>query len=511
MDKFVPKRKAGEPVKKRPAKRAAAAKKLPTDPVAIAKQAVARTDRLVLEEAIVALVSDGAVSVERLAELGIAPAAVKTLKEKVTATAQLRSTGTMGSWERLDQELIVAIIEHASSLEKFQLSETCKGLCALRREPRAWTSLDVGEMKGLTAPGLRRLPSSIPTARLERLRLDEPSRDSKFSATDWVAFLKQLECQDNLKRLDLASKKFGAGAKALQAVERLAPRLETFKINELKGKCVDNALKLLKAMPRLVDLEMSGSDVTYQFFLQRVAQLAAHQRGAGARSLLQRFAHVGFCWGASVDFRFVALQVKSLFPELTSLELRGITTNEMPVAMPPASPASRLRVLKLRNVKFMAGAGFAPSSVYYGPQAIAQSAGALAAYVTNCEAAFPALEVWWTHRACESLSSKERAGGATYQPPPVLNSTSLAVRFPHLRELLFANVDVDKNSFVNWDAPSLEKVRLDPVGEASWQAASSWGKRYPSAASRKPIVQPLLEGAEGDVEVDYAPLKRFDE
>ena len=51
MDKFVPKRKAGEPVKKRPAKRAAAAKKLPTDPVAVAKQAVARTDRLVLEEA----------------------------------------------------------------------------------------------------------------------------------------------------------------------------------------------------------------------------------------------------------------------------------------------------------------------------------------------------------------------------------------------------------------------------------------------------------------------------
>ena len=161
MDKFVPKRKAGDPpapAKKRPARRGVAAKKLPTDPVAVAKQAVARTDRLVLEEAIVALVSDGAVSVERLAELGIAPAAVKTLKEKVTATAQLRSTGTMGSWERLDQELIVAIIEHASSLEKFQLSETCKGLCALRREPRCWTSLDVGKLDGLTASGLRRLP-----------------------------------------------------------------------------------------------------------------------------------------------------------------------------------------------------------------------------------------------------------------------------------------------------------------------------------------------------------------
>ena len=44
-----------------------------TDPVAVAKQAVARTDRLVLEEAIVALVTNGKVSVEDLAELGVAP------------------------------------------------------------------------------------------------------------------------------------------------------------------------------------------------------------------------------------------------------------------------------------------------------------------------------------------------------------------------------------------------------------------------------------------------------
>ena len=45
MDKFVPKRKAGDPpapAKKRPARRGVAAKKTaPTDPVAIAKQAVA--------------------------------------------------------------------------------------------------------------------------------------------------------------------------------------------------------------------------------------------------------------------------------------------------------------------------------------------------------------------------------------------------------------------------------------------------------------------------------------
>ena len=507
MDKFVPKRKAGEPVKKRPAKRAAAAKKQPSDPVAVAKRAVARTDRLVLEEAIVALVTNGKVSVEDLAELGVAPAPVTAPKEKITTTAELRSTGTMGSWEPLDQVIIVTIIEHVGAVDKFQLSETCKGLCALRREPRAWTSLDVGEMKGLTAPGLRRLPSSIPTARLERLRLDEPSRDAKFSATDWVAFLKQLECQD-LRRLDLASKKFGAGAKALQAVERLAPRLESFKLNELKGKCVDNALKLLKAMPRLVDLEMSGSDVTYQFFLQRVAQLAAHQRGAGARSLLQRFAHVGFCWGASVDFRFVALQVKSLFPELTSLELRGITTNEMPVAMPAASPASRLRVLKLRNVKFMAGAGFAPTSVYYGQQHEAQSAAAVAAYVANCEAAFPALEVWWTSRECESISTKERKAGAKFQPPPVLDSRSLAVRFPHLREFTLVNVDVDTHSFVNWDAPSLEKVHLDPVGTDTYPA-STFAQRFPSEVSRKPIVQPLLDGAEGDVAVDWSKINKY--
>ena len=224
MDKFVPKRKAGDPpapAKKRPARRGAAAKKTaPTDPVAIAKQAVARTDRLVLEEAIVALVSDGAVSVERLAELGIAPAAVKTLKEKVTATAQLRSTGTMGSWEPLDQVIIVTIIEHVGAVDKFQLSETCKGLCALRREPRCWRSLDVGKLDGLTASGLRRLPSSIPTTRIECLRLDE-GRGSSFGAADWVAFLKQLECKDTLKRLNLATKKFGAGAKALKAVEPL--------------------------------------------------------------------------------------------------------------------------------------------------------------------------------------------------------------------------------------------------------------------------------------------------
>jgi hypothetical protein len=206
MDKFVAKRKAGDaPVKKRPAKRAAT-KKAPTDPVSIAKQAVVRTDRLVMEEAIVALVSDGSVSVERLAELGIAPAAVKPPKAKITATAELQATGTMGAWEQLDQVTIVSIIEHVGAVDKFQLSETCKGLCALRREPRAWTSLDVSELKGLTVPGMRRLPASIPTSRLERLRLDEPSRDSKFSATDWVAFLKLLECKDTLKRLDLASK-----------------------------------------------------------------------------------------------------------------------------------------------------------------------------------------------------------------------------------------------------------------------------------------------------------------
>ena len=97
------------------------------------------------------------------------------------------------------------------------------------------------------------------------------------------------------------------------------------------------------------------------------------------------------------------------------------------------------------------------------------------ACVSNCEAAFPALEVWWTSRECESISTKERRAGAQFQPPPVLDSRSLAVRFPHLREFTLVNVDVDKHSFVNWDAPSLEKVRLDPVGEASWQAASSWG------------------------------------
>ena len=106
MEKFVPKRKAGDPpapAKKRPARRGAAAKKTaPTDPVAIAKQAVARTDRLVLEEAIVALVSDGAVSVERLADQGLVDQALSRLSrglQRWPADSRLRS------WQdRLEQQ-----------------------------------------------------------------------------------------------------------------------------------------------------------------------------------------------------------------------------------------------------------------------------------------------------------------------------------------------------------------------------------------------------------------------
>ena len=105
---------------------------------------------------------------------------------------------------------------------------------ALRREPRCWTSLDVGKLDGLTASGLRRLPSSIPTTRIECLRLDE-GRGSSFGAADWVAFLKQLECKDTLKRLNLATKKFGAGAKALKAVEPLVGGVEALRVVGIKN------------------------------------------------------------------------------------------------------------------------------------------------------------------------------------------------------------------------------------------------------------------------------------
>ena len=158
-----------------------------------------------LEEAIVALVTNGKVSVEDLAELGVAPAPVTVPKGKITTTAELRSTGTMGSWEPLDQVIIVTIIEHVGAVDKFQLSKGVQG--PLRAPARARVDeprrrRDEGPHgAGPAAPAV-----VDPDARLERLRLDEPSRDSKFSATDWVAFLKQLECQDNLKRLDLASR-----------------------------------------------------------------------------------------------------------------------------------------------------------------------------------------------------------------------------------------------------------------------------------------------------------------
>ena len=180
-----------------------------------------------------------------------------------------------------------------------------------------------------------------------------------------------------------------------------------------------------------------------------------------------------------------------------------------PVAAAPAGgAASRLRVLKLKQVEFVPGARQVSGSSYWGPQTEAMSSEAVATYVANCEAAFPALEVWWTSRECESISTKERKAGAKFQPPPVLDSRSLAVRFPHLREFTLVNVDVDKHSFVNWDAPSLEKVHLDPVGTDTYPA-STFAQRFPSEVSRKPIVQPLLDGAEGDVAVDWSKINKY--
>ena len=504
MDKFVAKRKAGDaPAKKRPAKRAAAAtKKAPTDPVSIAKQAVVRTDRLVLEEAIVALVANGKVSVADLAELGVVAAPVTAPRERVTATAELRATGTMGSWEQLDQVLIVSILQHVSSLDKFQLSETCKGLCALRREPRCWTSLDVGELNGLTSSGLRRLPTSIPTARIERLRLDDP-RGSSFSSADWCAFLKQLECKGALKRLDLATKKFGGGAKTLKAVEPLAAGLEVLRVVDVKPP--QGVMDIIKKAPRLVDLELNGSDVSWQFFLTRLAQVAAGQRGAGAKSLLKRFAQSGFCFKIDTEFPFVASSLKALFPELEALEFKGLSCNCVPVRAPGA--ASKLRVLKLKCVEFLPGARHVSNSSYYGPQVEPMSSEAVAVYVANCEAAFPLLEVWSTHREAETISKVDRRGGAAFQPPPVLDSRAPPPRFPHLREPTFANVDLDAHSFVNWDAPLLRKVHLDPVG-----TANEHGSTFPTLSSVEfcqAIVKPLLDGADGDVAVDWTRIKKY--
>ena len=232
---------------------------------------------------------------------------------------------------------------------------------------------------------------------------------------------------------------------------------------------------------------MSGSDVTYQFFLQRVAQLAAHRAARRpeppaalrARRLLL---------GASADFRFVALQLKSLFPELTSLEARASRPTKCP---------SRCRPPRRRRA--CACSSSATSSSWPARASRRRRSttarrplprAAFAAHALNCEAAFLALEVWWTHRACESLSSKERAGGATYQPPPVLNLDAAAALSATGAALLFANVDVDGNLRELGRAEPRKGAPRPGRLRASWQAARPGAPATGGVTAHRPILVP---------------------
>ena len=245
----------------------------------LAQLAVVRAPRLTLESAIVALVEEGRVSYSELERLGLVQAPAP--KVSVVTTALLTSTGGMGAWERLDGVTILNVIANCNTDVVFTLSEVCKGLCAMRRNPRAWSRLDTGCLPGLTRAGLCRLSSSVPTSRLETLRLAPPSYKDSFTASDWIAFVKALDCGSSLKHLHLKSKKFGGGAQTLKALEPLVANVESLVMTEFKEKNADGLFKLLKAMPKLTDLELGCPDITYQYFLWRLSQLPALQRGPG--------------------------------------------------------------------------------------------------------------------------------------------------------------------------------------------------------------------------------------
>ena len=81
-----------------------------------------------------------------------------------------------------------------------------------------------------------------------------------------------------MKRLNLATKKFGAGAKALKAVEPLVGGVEALRVVGIKNP--QGVMDIVKKAPRLVDLEViSSDDVGWEFFLTRLAQVEAGQRG----------------------------------------------------------------------------------------------------------------------------------------------------------------------------------------------------------------------------------------
>lgn len=472
----------------------------------LAQRAVVRADRLTLERALVELVEDGTVRYAQLEALGIGGvSAAAVAAASVTATAALTSTGGMGALERLDGEMLLGVAAWSGTAAVFALSEVCRGLCALRREPRAWTALDVGALAGLTSCGLRRLPTSVPTANVRHLTLRSEEGKKDFTSAEWVAFLKRLGCAASLRTLVLASKKFGGASNTLRAVEPLVANVETLVVAGVAEASVDAFLRVLRAAPALRDLEVETSHgVRWDHFLERLAQLAALQRGAGAKSLLTRIVRVGFAYGPGVRTTFALQLATRLFPELRELGLRGVNACAGDPA--PPAPLSVLRVLRLRDVSFTLGAAVAH---YAAGEPMSEDA--LSAYVFDVERTCPRLEVWETKRAREYLSTKDLKKGMRFQPRPRLRGIAGAA-FPRLAELALDDFRVDAESFAGVDVPKLARLRLlctQHTHEEQRDTYRSFKKdtRTPAwargAPDRAAVSRPLETSAEATVKVTW--------
>lgn len=198
----------------------------------------------------------------------------------------------------------------------------------MRREPRAWTRLDTGALKGKTAAGLKRLGSSIPTTSLASLRLAPEDYKDKTTSAQWVAFVKGLRCEKSLTTLELVSKKFGEGAQTLKALERLVANVESFEINGVKGRNGEAFAKLLRAMPKLRRLALSTSDMNRFFLLTRLAQLAALQRGPGAKSLLESIRETSnWFYGPRLHVRWLLIELCGASVEIKMLRIRSAWSN----------------------------------------------------------------------------------------------------------------------------------------------------------------------------------------
>lgn len=497
-----PKRKTAGAAKTAGAKRAPKKAKKDASPsdASLAQKAVVRADRLTLEQALVGLVEDGVVRYEELEARGLGQAPAPA--PKVTATAALTSTGGMGAWERLDVELLMQVVDCCGAGTKFALSEVCKGLCSMRREPRAWRSLDTGTLAGLTAAGLQRLPRSVPTTNLERLTCRSQGYKDPFVAKDWVNFLKQLDCKASLRHLELLSSKFGSGAQALKAAEPFAANLESLKLMGVKQGSMDGVMKFVRAATRLTALDIESSETPWRYFLERLAQLPALQRGPGAKSLLKRIVSIGGWQSTATHVAFV-LGLANLFPELRELHLSGLCANDASAA--PA-PLSKIRVLRLRNVIFTSGMYIAQ---LYG-RGVPDSEEALASYFADVERSMPCLELWETHRKREYISGKEFKAGKRYERTPVLRNIG-GLCFSRLNELILEDVGVAEDSFAGVEAPKLKVLNLwlSPLTHKEQRSGWADGSRMDMsdnaglAAQRAAVVKPLEDSAEGAVKVTW--------